>query len=252
MAAVAAGQAAEARTSSTRTIRTASRWPALALSMSTQLAKPPLVASRRVDFHLQGNALSRWKYRQVDCFICASEAIRRMLVADGVAPRARSRCTRASISGASTRRRRRSSTRSCGCRTRADRRQRRRARAAQGSAASHRSRGARRPAGARRAVRHRRRRRAAAVARAPDQGPSPREARPARGLPARRPVAAQGVRHLRDELGHRRARHVAARRDGLRQADRRRPPAGFRRSSSTARPASSCRRAITRRWPTRS
>ncbi len=57
---------------------------ALALSMSTQLAKPPLVASRRVDFHLRSGALSRWKYRQVDCFICASEAIRQMLVADGV------------------------------------------------------------------------------------------------------------------------------------------------------------------------
>jgi glycosyltransferase involved in cell wall biosynthesis len=57
---------------------------ALALSMSTQLAKPPLVAARRVDFHLRGNALSRWKYRQVDCFICASDAVRRMLVADGV------------------------------------------------------------------------------------------------------------------------------------------------------------------------
>src|SRR3954465_8962590 len=56
----------------------------LALSMSTQLAKPPLVASRRVDFHLRGNSLSRWKYRQVDCFICGAGAIRRMLVADGV------------------------------------------------------------------------------------------------------------------------------------------------------------------------
>ena len=56
----------------------------LALSMSTQLAKPPLVASRRVDFHLRQGAMSRWKYRQVDCFICASEAIRQMLVADGV------------------------------------------------------------------------------------------------------------------------------------------------------------------------
>ncbi len=59
---------------------------ALALSMSTQLAKPPLIASRRVDFHLKGNSLSRWKYRQVDCFICASGAIRQMLVADGVPP----------------------------------------------------------------------------------------------------------------------------------------------------------------------
>jgi glycosyltransferase involved in cell wall biosynthesis len=57
---------------------------ALALSMSTELAKPPLVASRRVDFHIKGNALSRWKYRQVDCFICASEAIRTMVIGDGV------------------------------------------------------------------------------------------------------------------------------------------------------------------------
>src|SRR3954465_3563020 len=36
----------------------------LALSMSTQLSKPPLVASRRVDFHLRNSAMSRWKYRQ--------------------------------------------------------------------------------------------------------------------------------------------------------------------------------------------
>jgi L-malate glycosyltransferase len=56
----------------------------LALSMSTQPVKPPLVASRRVDFHLRQSAMSRWKYRQVERFICASEAIRRMLVADGV------------------------------------------------------------------------------------------------------------------------------------------------------------------------
>jgi glycosyltransferase involved in cell wall biosynthesis len=57
---------------------------ALALSMSTEPAKPPLVASRRVDFHLRGSSLSRWKYRQVDCFICASDAIRRILLGDGV------------------------------------------------------------------------------------------------------------------------------------------------------------------------
>jgi glycosyltransferase involved in cell wall biosynthesis len=60
----------------------------LALSLgagSAHPAKAPaLVASRRVDFHLKGNSFSRWKYRQVDCFIAASEAIRRMLVADGV------------------------------------------------------------------------------------------------------------------------------------------------------------------------
>lgn len=58
----------------------------LALSMSTQITKPPLVASRRVDFRLRGTALSRWKYRQVDCFVCASEAIRRLLLEDGVPP----------------------------------------------------------------------------------------------------------------------------------------------------------------------
>src|SRR5437762_911701 len=49
-----------------------------------QAGGPALVASRRVDFHLKGNSFSRWKHRQVDCFIAASEAIRRMLVADGV------------------------------------------------------------------------------------------------------------------------------------------------------------------------
>ena len=57
---------------------------ALALSMSTAAVKPPLVAARRVDFHLRNSTLSRWKYRQVDCFICASEAIRRILIADGI------------------------------------------------------------------------------------------------------------------------------------------------------------------------
>jgi glycosyltransferase involved in cell wall biosynthesis len=57
---------------------------ALALSFAGGGPAPVLVASRRVDFHLKGNSLSRWKYRQVDCFIAASEAIRQMLVADGI------------------------------------------------------------------------------------------------------------------------------------------------------------------------
>jgi L-malate glycosyltransferase len=59
---------------------------ALALSMSTQTRTPPLVAARRVDFRLGRNTLSRWKYRQVDCFICASDAIRQLVVRDGVQP----------------------------------------------------------------------------------------------------------------------------------------------------------------------
>jgi glycosyltransferase involved in cell wall biosynthesis len=59
---------------------------ALALPMSGSGPSPALVASRRVDFHLKNNSLSRWKHRQVDCFIAASEAIRRMLLSDGVPP----------------------------------------------------------------------------------------------------------------------------------------------------------------------
>ncbi len=57
---------------------------ALALSFAGGAPAPVLIASRRVDFHLKGNSLSRWKYRQVDCFIAASEVIRQMLVADGI------------------------------------------------------------------------------------------------------------------------------------------------------------------------
>src|SRR5262245_34874141 len=60
----------------------------LALSLGTRRGPasraPALVASRRVDFHLRGNSFSRWKHRQADCFMAASEASRQMLVADGV------------------------------------------------------------------------------------------------------------------------------------------------------------------------
>ncbi len=63
----------------------------VALSIGTRSPRPVLVASRRVDFHIRGNSFSRWKYRQVDAFIAASEAIRTMLVEDGI-PRERT-CT---------------------------------------------------------------------------------------------------------------------------------------------------------------
>jgi len=56
---------------------TASRW-------RDNRRAPALVAARRVDFHLKANSFSRWKYRQVDAFITASEAIRQMLIGDGV------------------------------------------------------------------------------------------------------------------------------------------------------------------------
>lgn len=58
----------------------------IALSMLTRGPEPPLVAARRVDFRLKRNSFSRWKYRQVDLFIASSEAIRQILVQDGVDP----------------------------------------------------------------------------------------------------------------------------------------------------------------------
>ena len=61
---------------------------ALSLSLGSAAAKtghqPAFVVSRRVDFHIRGNSFSRWKHRQADCFIAASEAIRQMLLADGI------------------------------------------------------------------------------------------------------------------------------------------------------------------------
>ena len=127
---------------------------------------PALVASRRVDFHLKGNSFSRWKYRQVDCFIAASEAIRQMLVG-------RRRAGRAHRDGSRRHRRRARRGRAAGQRargvlaaaSRAGRRQRRRAGAAQGPAPPDRGRAPRRAAGSRRALRHPRRRRAARASR---------------------------------------------------------------------------------------
>ena len=56
----------------------------LALSLGGGHLSTRFGASRRVDFHVGHNAFSRWKYRQVDLFICASSAIRDMLAGDGV------------------------------------------------------------------------------------------------------------------------------------------------------------------------
>ena len=61
---------------------------ATALSISSPTPKPPLVASRRVEFRIAHNSFSRWKYGQVDCFIANTDAIRDVLVADGI-PRAK-------------------------------------------------------------------------------------------------------------------------------------------------------------------
>ena len=58
---------------------------ALARSLARRDPPPAFVASRRVDFHLRRNAFSRWKYSQVDRFLCASDAIRAILIRDGIA-----------------------------------------------------------------------------------------------------------------------------------------------------------------------
>ena len=57
---------------------------ALARSLGRLDPLPRFVVSRRVDFHIRRNTFSRWKYAQVDLFLCASNAIRTMLVGDGV------------------------------------------------------------------------------------------------------------------------------------------------------------------------
>lgn len=58
----------------------------IGIAMSRLDPPPRLVAARRVDFPLKTHAFSRWKYKQVDLFICASDAIRRLLLHQGVAP----------------------------------------------------------------------------------------------------------------------------------------------------------------------
>jgi glycosyltransferase involved in cell wall biosynthesis len=57
---------------------------ATALAISSPTPRPPLIATRRVDFHIAHNSFSRWKYGQVDRFIAITGAIADMLVADGI------------------------------------------------------------------------------------------------------------------------------------------------------------------------
>jgi glycosyltransferase involved in cell wall biosynthesis len=59
---------------------------ALGISMSSVQPSPPLVASRRVDFHLKKHSFSQWKHRQVAMFMAASDAIASILRADGIPP----------------------------------------------------------------------------------------------------------------------------------------------------------------------
>jgi glycosyltransferase involved in cell wall biosynthesis len=56
----------------------------MALSTMPAPRRPRLIIARRVDFHLKRNAFSRWKYKQVDAAICSSNAIRGMVIEDGI------------------------------------------------------------------------------------------------------------------------------------------------------------------------
>lgn len=57
-------------------------------ALATVRTRVPFVASRRVDFHLSNNPLSRWKYRRATAIVAISDAVRDILVSDGI-PRER-------------------------------------------------------------------------------------------------------------------------------------------------------------------
>jgi glycosyltransferase involved in cell wall biosynthesis len=57
---------------------------ATALSIAAPVPRPPLVASRRIEFRVARHSFSRWKYSQVDCFLAISRAVRDRLIADGI------------------------------------------------------------------------------------------------------------------------------------------------------------------------
>lgn len=55
------------------------------ISMTSITPPPALVASRRIEYPIARNSFSRWKYRQVACFITVSEAVRERILLDGIA-----------------------------------------------------------------------------------------------------------------------------------------------------------------------
>ncbi len=57
---------------------------ATSLAIVSNGKRPPLIATRRVDFHVARNSFSRWKYDQVDCFVAVTNAIADMLAGDGI------------------------------------------------------------------------------------------------------------------------------------------------------------------------
>jgi glycosyltransferase involved in cell wall biosynthesis len=56
----------------------------VALGITGPSVRPPLLATRRIDYRIRHSSFSRWKYDQVDAFIAISAAVRDRLVSDGV------------------------------------------------------------------------------------------------------------------------------------------------------------------------
>ena len=167
-------------------------------------------------------------------FICASDCIRQMLVAQGI-PAARAVTVHEGIDLRS-RGRRAAGQRARGLLAppqRPGRRLRRRARRSQGPPRPDSCRGAGRARDAGRPIRDSRRGRAARRAHGAREAAGPRATRSPAWLPPRRAVAAQDVRSVRDAVGHRRPGHQPARCDGLPAPDRGEPrwrhPRGRRR-----------------------
>jgi glycosyltransferase involved in cell wall biosynthesis len=59
---------------------------ATALAIWSPARRPPLVASRRIEYRIAHNSFSRWKYSQVTAFIAISAAVRDRLMADRIPP----------------------------------------------------------------------------------------------------------------------------------------------------------------------
>lgn len=55
-------------------------------SFSTAGTRIPVIATRRVDFHLAKNFLSRWKYRKLRKIVAISEGVKTILLQDGIPP----------------------------------------------------------------------------------------------------------------------------------------------------------------------
>ena len=226
----------------------------LALSLGSPTPAPALIASRRVDFHLR-------KQLVLPVEASAGRLLHRGVRSDSKDPGRRRRAGRPDGDGARRHRRGTRARRPAGqpprdvlaSPSRAGRRQRGGAGPAQGPAPSDRGGTPRGPRDAGRAIHHPGRRRAAGAARAAGPRLPSRKTRAAARVSHRRPRLHQRVRPVRDELGDRRARHLAARCDGLLAGDRgdarRRHPGDRRRRASTA---SWWNRATTAPWRARS